>query len=35
MFYGGKMKGMFLKLMSDDGKYIVICLLVYCCEKDI
>lgn len=35
MFYGGKMKGMLLKLMSDDGKYIVICLLVYCCEKDI
>lgn len=35
MFYGGKMKGMLLKLMSDDGKHIVICLLAYCCEKDI
>lgn len=35
MFYGGKFKFMLLKLVSDNGEYIVICLLVYCIEKDI
>ena len=35
LFHGGKMKGMSPKLVSDDGKHIVIRPLAYCHERDL
>jgi tRNA 2-thiocytidine biosynthesis protein TtcA len=35
MFHGGKMKGMSPKLVSDDGRHIVIRPLAYCHERDL
>jgi tRNA 2-thiocytidine biosynthesis protein TtcA len=35
MFYGGRLKGMPPKLVTDDARHIVIRPLAYCCEQDL
>jgi tRNA 2-thiocytidine biosynthesis protein TtcA len=35
MFHGGKLKGMPPKLVSDDGRHVIIRPLAYCAEKDL